>query len=114
MRLYPRAYINAPGSGLYEGMRRIGPPALDRRLVSGKLSAWLIDQSSNAGDYGVANEHPPSNERRVVLSFRTVYRLSIDIRGNTDNVLLKIWIQKDVRKDEFFYQYRIFFAIFSQ
>lgn len=53
--------------------RRIGPPVLDRRLVSGKLSAWLIDQSSNAGDYGVANEHLPSNERRVVLSFRTVY-----------------------------------------
>lgn len=75
MRLYPRAYINAPGSGLYERMRlrRIGPPALDRRLVSGKLSAWLIDQSSNAGDYGVANEHPPSNERRVVLSFHTGY-----------------------------------------
>lgn len=61
---------------------RIGPPALDRRLVSGKLSAWLIDQSSNAGDYGVANEHLPFNERRVVLSFHNRLWLSIDIYRN--------------------------------
>lgn len=36
--------------------RRIGSSALDSRFVSGKLSAWLIDQPSNASDYRVVND----------------------------------------------------------
>lgn len=86
MRLYPRAYTNALAEASSE--RAVAPyrppPAHDGRLVSRKLLARLIDQSSIARDYSVVGDADVANGVSL-MGVESCYRFGPCVRISVAN-----------------------------